>query len=522
MTKRAAVYDRFWHSQGGGERHSGMIAEVLSKDGVQVDLIGHTPIDKDELADHLGLDLSLCALRIEPDNGDLHLAAVSQEYDLFVNGTYTSRLRPKSAHAAYLCYFPTPFDADLEPWQRRLARNVGPLLRAQSGGVDYGVGWFTPEGGRRRQWSWASSDAVLTLSPNATPRILHLDIGGPGMPEPRVLTITHDDSSGEHELARITIGPAFTPHQLELPASSRSSELHFRSETFTPGGRDVRMLGVAISRLRVAGGRYGPRMALGLRYPWLLRDPKNLTFLEGYDTVMANSEYTRGYIQQLWHTDADLLFPPIQVQRLQPAPVRDKAVITVGRFFFPGLGHAKRQLEMVQFFVDGVRSGALPKDWKMYVVGGMEDSQRSYVDSVRAAGEGFAVEVLPNAPRQVVERLLTTSSVFWSATGYSEDEHKTPWANEHFGMTTVEAMAAGCVPVVIDRAGQKEIVRENVDGFRWTTPAQLQARTAEIAADEPLRERLAAAATVRAQEYSEDAFAERWHGIVDKHGLLDG
>ena len=40
-------------------------------------------------------------------------------------------------------------------------------------------------------------------------------------------------------------------------------------------------------------------------------------------------------------------------------------------------------------------------------------------------------------------------------------------------MTTVEAMAGGCVPVVIDLAGQREIVKAGVDGFRWSTPEQL-------------------------------------------------
>jgi hypothetical protein len=109
--KRAVVYDRFWHSQGGGERHSGMIAEVLSKDGVEVELLGHTDVDKDVLADHLGLDLSRCGFRVVPDKGDLYLESLSAEYDLFVNGTYGSRLAPRSEHAAYLCYFPTPFDA---------------------------------------------------------------------------------------------------------------------------------------------------------------------------------------------------------------------------------------------------------------------------------------------------------------------------------------------------------------------------------------------------------------------------
>ena len=174
---------------------------------------------------------------------------------------------------------------------------------------------------------------------------------------------------------------------------------------------------------------------------------------------------------------------------------------------------------MVEFFAKASRSGQLP-GWKMYVVGGMEDSQKGYVEQVRRAGAGAPVEVITNAPRPQVEQLLSTSSVFWSATGFGEDENKSPWTSEHFGMTTVEAMAGGCVPVVIDRAGQKEIVREGVDGFRWTTPDELVDRTVQLADNEPLRAALAASAIERAQAYSEDAFADRWHAIVAKHSLL--
>ena len=116
---RAAIYNRFWHSQGGGERHSGMIGQVLSHDGVEVDFIGHTDVDKDELADHLGLDLSKVTLRIVADRGDLAMSALSEDYDLWVNGSYMSRIAPRSRKAAYLCYFPTPFDIDLPPWKKR-------------------------------------------------------------------------------------------------------------------------------------------------------------------------------------------------------------------------------------------------------------------------------------------------------------------------------------------------------------------------------------------------------------------
>ena len=115
--------------------------------------------------------------------------------------------------------------------------------------------------------------------------------------------------------------------------------------------------------------------------------------------------------------------------------------------------------------------------------------------------------------------LLSTASVFWSATGYGEDEQRNPWASEHFGMTTVEAMAGGCVPVVIDRAGQKEIVREGVDGYRWSTPEELVARTGRVARDEALRARLATAARERAEQFDEAAFAARWHEIADRHDL---
>jgi glycosyltransferase involved in cell wall biosynthesis len=512
---RAAIYNRFWHSQGGGERHSGMIGQVLSHDGVKVDLIGHTEFDRDELGEHLGLDLSKVDLRIVPDRGDLAMATLSEDYDLWVNGSYMSRIAPLSPKSAYLCYFPTPSDANLPRWKRKLSSSVGHLVAAQTGGLEHGVGWYPPEFGRRRRWNWASGDAVLTMTPSDRERVVRLLLGGPGLPAPTEVKVIAEDGT---VLLQTTVTPQFRPHRFRVPPSRRGAELRFLSKTFTPKN-DKRELAFAVSGMHIEGGRFGPRQRIAYYYPWLVQTHRDLSFLDSYNVVMANSEFTRTWISRLWERDADVLFPPIQVQRMHPEPVREKAVLTVGRFFAPGLGHAKRQKEMVEFFAAASRAGRLP-GWKMYVVGGMEDSQRGYVETVRAAGAGCPVEVITNAPRSRVEDLLSTSSVFWSATGYGEDEDKSPWSSEHFGMTTVEAMAGGCVPIVIDRAGQKEIVREGTDGFRWSTPAQLVARTVEVAGDEALRTRLSASSIERAQAFSEDAFAERWHGIARKHNLL--
>jgi glycosyltransferase involved in cell wall biosynthesis len=202
-----------------------------------------------------------------------------------------------------------------------------------------------------------------------------------------------------------------------------------------------------------------------------------------------------------------------------PKPVRSPTILTVGRFFAPCHGHSKRQLEMVRMFGQLLRSGQLD-GWRMVVLGGCEPRQRPYLDRVKAAATGLPVEIQANAPRSVVEAYMSSASIFWSATGLGENTDKRPWTNEHFGMTTAEAMVGGCVPVVIDRAGQQEIVRNGVDGFRWDSDAQWRIRTVQVATDEALRATLSASAIERVQQFSDDAFALRWAELAKTYDLM--
>jgi glycosyltransferase involved in cell wall biosynthesis len=515
---RVGIYDRFWHSMGGGERHAGMVGQIMSQAGHEVDLIGHSDVSLRDLGDRVALDLSRTRLRVRPDRGEDELSDVTAEYDLLVNATYMSRLVSKARHSAYLCFFPTPFDHDLGPVHRAAVGLVGPHLAIPDPqspvNFRYGKGWYPPEGGRRRQWAWSNGTGRLDFGPGG-PLELEADFGRPGAPEPTMLTV---EASGA-EVQHIEVPIAFTRQQFHVPASNKHRELRLTSNTFTPGVADPRSLGVAMSRLRVLGGRMSARERMALRYPWLLRNPKNLDFLDSYDVVLANSAYTQTWIEALWGTHAEILFPPIEIDAIHVAPVRDRVILSVGRFFAPGYGHCKRQLEMVRMFGDLVRSGALP-GWRFAVVGGCEENQRPYLEAVTASADGLPVDIHANAPRSLVESLMSTSAIFWSATGYGENTDKRPWTNEHFGMTTAEAMAGGCVPVVIDRAGQREIVREGVDGFRWADPQQLRIRTVQVATDEPLRDRLSAAAVQRAQIFSDDAFAQRWDALTAKYSLV--
>jgi glycosyltransferase involved in cell wall biosynthesis len=513
---RAAIYDRFWHSMGGGERHCGMIAQLLSQSGVEVDLIGHQRVSLDELGNRLALDLSKVSLVSTPDRGEPAMSELSADYDLFVNATYMSRVVSQARRAAYLCFFPTPFDHDLGRLHRTAIRYVGPHVRAQRVHQDirYGTGWYPPEGGRRRQWAWSSGDGVMYL--NAGDELeLAADFGRPGCEEPATLNVTLAD----RELAQVPVHAAFSGRVIRVPASDTRRELRFRSSTFSPGSDDPRELGVAMSRLRLVGTRRTVRTRVATRYPWLLRNPRDLSFLGSYDLVLANSAYTQGWIERLWSARAEILYPPIEVGGIAPSKLRQPTILTVGRFFAPGHGHAKRQLEMVRMFGRLVATGALP-GWRLVVLGGCEPRERPYLEQVRAAAADLPVEVHANAARSLVESHMSTASIFWSATGLGEDTEKRPWTNEHFGMTTAEAMAGGCVPVVIDRAGQQEIVREDVDGFRWSTDEQWRTRTVQVATDEALRARLATSAIGRVQQFSDDAFALRWNELATAHDLI--
>ncbi len=244
--KRAAIYNRFWHSQGGGERHAGMIAQVLSTPGtggaltagtaaadqpLEVDLIGHGPVDLDALGVHLGLDLSRCGYRDVPDRGDPGVAELSAEYDLWVTASYMSRLAPQAAHSAYLCFFPTPFDHDYAPWRRQVVRRFARWFQIGGESLGFGLGWYPPEGGRRRRWIWTSDDAVLAV-PAGDDRLLKMDLGRPGAPSAALLRIETGDGEVIREQA---VTHQFTAATVQLGSDTRGTELHFRSGTFSPG-----------------------------------------------------------------------------------------------------------------------------------------------------------------------------------------------------------------------------------------------------------------------------------------------
>jgi glycosyltransferase involved in cell wall biosynthesis len=227
--------------------------------------------------------------------------------------------------------------------------------------------------------------------------------------------------------------------------------------------------------------------------------------------VIAQSEYTRSWVRRLWHRDARVVNPPIDVPAQAPEwQAKERVILSVGRFFAGG--HSKRHDVMARAFRDLVDRGH--SGWELHLAGSLHrgPNDERYFAEVQRLAEGYPIHLHTDVPRAELENLYRRASIYWHAAGYGVDPETHPAALEHFGMTTVEAMGRGAVPVAFGRGGQPEIVDHGRNGYLWTETAELVTLTAALIDDPGLLRRTAEAARERSRDFSASVFRER---IVD-------
>lgn len=257
--------------------------------------------------------------------------------------------------------------------------------------------------------------------------------------------------------------------------------------------RSAVILQFPFTRLRDAPGRLAA-----------LRVAERRLRLRSYDTVLCYSDFVRRAITERLEIEAPLVIaPPVDTRRASPGD-KGPHVIAVGRFFPFADGNNKKHDVLIGAFsrlLQDPRSAG----WTLRLAGGCADDAGSqqHLRDLRRRAQDLPVSFHVNAESAELARLYAESALFWHAAGHGETR---PERFEHFGITTVEAMAYGCVPIVPALGGQTEIVADGQNGRLWGSVDELVSISAELMEDPEATQVLAATAVRDAQRFGKENF----------------
>lgn len=227
-------------------------------------------------------------------------------------------------------------------------------------------------------------------------------------------------------------------------------------------------------------------------------------------TFVSNSKFTKKIVDSEFGIDSLVIYPPVSVENFIPKKNKSKNIVYVGRF--SNLTQSKGHDILISEFKKIHTS--LP-DWKLVLLGGTTmGTTPEYIQSLKDLAKGLPVEFIFDPKFSEIKKNLESAKIFWSAAGFSEGHSLSPARQEHFGISLVEAMAAGCVPIVPNRGGHPEIVSHGVDGYLYNNLTELSDRTIELTTDNLQLTTLAQRALEKSKIFSEEEFKKSFLKLI--------
>src|SRR3989344_3405788 len=213
--------------------------------------------------------------------------------------------------------------------------------------------------------------------------------------------------------------------------------------------------------------------------------------LKRVSRVFCNSYFTKKFIDDRFGLNSIVIYPPII---LHPKKVKKENIILhVGKFRAMGSTSSdfKKQHVMVEVF------------------------NKMVFDEFKKKAVGEPIEFLINKTNDELWDIYSRAKIYWHASGFGENVDEHPELAEHFGISTVEAMGAGAVPVVYSAGGQKEIVENNINGFLWNSLEEFEEKTLLLVHENKILENMAKEAKMRAADFAGDRFCEEVKKLVE-------
>jgi hypothetical protein len=373
---------------------------------------------------------------------------------------------PRSPRSALICYFPHRIDSiaiirsralqRIKEFLKRSKRELFKIKRMRGMVISPVTGAFQVEADGRL---WLGTNATLAVS-GLSSQLLRIPLWPAAHNGIQSVKVSDKELSWRIDGTSLCIECKPTPAEVVMISIVSRPMVPLDSGTST----DSRQLGVCIDTRKISW------LDKQMESSRQINRDNSKASLSKYDKIISISEFTSEWIGRRWNLPSIELQPPIDtnVFSADRSTPKEKIILSVGRFFAGG--HNKKHHEIALAFIRMRQEGNISKEWRLVLVGARHVEHQKhieYFDKLQALCAGHPIDIKPDLPFMELLAYYRRASIYWHAAGWGEKVEQYPERFEHFGMTTCEAMACGCVPVVFDAAGQKEIVNSTEIGFRF-------------------------------------------------------
>ena len=231
--------------------------------------------------------------------------------------------------------------------------------------------------------------------------------------------------------------------------------------------------------------------------------------------VICNSQFTSKFLNNFPKDKVNVLYPPVDVEKFTSSENKENIILSVGRF--DNILNAKKQDVLIEAFKKLFQNNR-QLGWKLILMGGSRDlpEENHYLNHLKKLVGSLPIEFIVNPDFDQLKEIYSKSKIYWHAAGFGVEEYLHPEETEHFGMTVVEAMDSGLVPLVVAKGGLTEIVTESVNGFTWQTIDELVAKTQLLLGTPADLIELSKVAHKSSQIFSKENFESKFLSLISK------
>jgi len=221
------------------------------------------------------------------------------------------------------------------------------------------------------------------------------------------------------------------------------------------------------------------------------------------NVILTNSKFIQQIVQKNLRRNALVVYPPVNVQKISfrvKNKTRENIAVTVSRF------RSAKGLEIIPKIASRV------KDCKFILIGtadaNSEECLKEISEKTKKLGVQARVQTFVNMPLIFILEKLFTAKVFL---------HTQP--TEAFGISIVEAMAAGCVPVVPKSGGPWFDILDQEQGkygYAYSSLREAAEKIQLLMNNEQLRVQISQRAFERAKCFDRSFFERKIVDVIQK------